>query len=197
MRARVDLERLPQSRGPPSEDREGFVAVAPRCGGEWLPAPSLHPLQPLRPGAFLSGCSFLISTWKATSLLETSSQSQITAAFRSLSFRPPGPRCCDFLWFEPLQSLVPACLPAWAPLRLPRALRPSGLAGRKCEVAPQAGCHEEVQEHLPGTSRRNAPLQVPGVPSACWDRGGDRGAGRPTGREGRKRTSWKIPTPGS
>ena len=48
----VGLERLPRSpgscgRGPAGR---GFVRWLLRCGGEWLPAPSLHPLQPLRPG---------------------------------------------------------------------------------------------------------------------------------------------------
>lgn len=89
-----------------------------------------------------------------------------------------------FLWFEPLQSLVPACLPAWAPLRSagPCAQPPAWPEGEV--VAPRLAATGKVQEHLPGRAGE-MPLQMcPGVP-ACWDRGGDRGAGRPTpGREG-------------
>lgn len=49
VRARVDLERLPQSRGPPSEDRRrGLCAVAPEvrrrvASGAFSPPPPAPP----------------------------------------------------------------------------------------------------------------------------------------------------------
>lgn len=117
--------------------------------------------------------------------METSSQSQIPGDSQSLSFRPPardaaissGLRLCK-AWF------LPACPPGLpstsaGPEPPPRPGRKEGWSH------PRPADTGKVQEHLPGMSRRSAPLQTPGCPvSLLGQRRGQRSWPSRPGREG-------------
>lgn len=186
----VDPERLLRSPGSSwAEDRPpGFVCAAPEvqrvASGGLLSTPS-------GPSARASLLLFNIhleklnlASWKPARRVEFLATSKV------LHFPHPGPRCCDFLWFQRLESLVPACLPS----NLRRPFTPTPTRPEGGAVAPRAGGGGPAQEHLPGRSPEKSPRQTPGCPGSLRWRWRRQLAvpPEPEGERGME-TSWKTP----
>lgn len=179
----------------------GFVRWLPRCGGEWLPAPSLHPLQPLRPGLLVWLLLFNIhleklnlASWKPAHRVK------FLATRRVFHSAPPGRDAAISSGLSLCKAwFLPACPPGLPSASAGPAPQPPAWPEGEV-VAPQAGCHGEGS----GTPAGDEPEKCPSAdaPVSRQPAGTEEateelaGPPRPRGERG-KETSWKIPTPGS